>query len=98
MEDRGGARRRSCARGSSPPSEKASRRIGDRRGVDAEMGIEVAHRAGLAEMLDAEGERAGAGPPAEPGERRRMAVDGGDEAGVTRQVGEQRLNVACRVR
>src|ERR1700731_4628904 len=58
-------------------------------GVDAVVAVEVLHRAGLAEMLDAERPHAVAMDGTEPGQSRRMAVGHADDAAMPRQVGEQ---------
>src|SRR5262245_50011209 len=64
-------------------------RIDDRVGVDAIVPIEVVDGAGLAEVLDAECFDAMAAHAAEPAQRRRMAVDHGDEAALARQRRQQ---------
>ena len=61
------------------------------------MAIELRDRPGLAEMLDAERAHAVAAHGAEPGERRRMAVEHGDDAAMGRHLGEQPLDMAARV-
>jgi hypothetical protein len=68
--------------------------VDDGVGVDAVVEIEVGNRAGLAEMLDAEGFHAVAAHPAEPAQRRGMAVEHGDDAAVARQRRQQPLDVA----
>src|SRR6478609_6287904 len=70
------------------------RRIDDGVGVDAVVAIEVANRAGLAELLDAERLNTMTAHAAEPAERRRMAVDYGHDAAVARQRRQQLLDVA----
>src|SRR4051812_39730157 len=83
--------------GSLAAPEEAARRRDDRRGVDAEMPVEVVDSAGLAEMFDAERGGAMAADAAEPAECRRVTVDGGDEPRVAWQIGQQRLDVTgCR--
>ena len=62
---------------------------GDGLGVDAVMAVEIGDGARLTEMLDAERARAMTRHRAEPTERRRMAVDDGDEAAMRRQRLEQ---------
>ena len=66
-------------------------------GVDAVVPVELGERAGLAEMLDAERARAMAGDRAEPGQRRRVAVEHGDDAAMRRHVGEQPLDMRARM-
>ena len=56
----------------------------DRVGVDAVVTIEIGNGAGLAEMLDAERPHPMTADRAEPGERRRMAIEHGDEATMGR--------------
>src|SRR5215471_14564053 len=77
-----------CARG------QALGGIDDGVGVDAIVAIEVVDGAGLAEMFDAERLDAMAAHAAEPAERRRMAVDHGDDAAVAGQWREQLLDMA----
>src|SRR5665213_3843455 len=74
------------------------RRADDRLGVDAIVVIEVGDRAGLAEMLDAQ--RPGAMPEdrAEPGERRRVSIENGDQRRLPWHPGQQPLDVALRGR
>ena len=55
-------------------------------------------RAGLAEMLDAERFDPMAAHAAEPAERRRMAVDHGDDAAVARQRRQQFFDMAEMLR
>src|SRR5262245_40340401 len=69
----------------------------DRLGVDAVVAIEVGNRAGLAEMLDAERPQAVTVHSAEPGERRRVAVEHGDHSAMGRQVGEEPLDMRAGV-
>src|SRR5512146_1540704 len=67
------------------PSRRDRLRGGDdRRRVDAVVPIEIRQRSGLAEMLDAERAGAVAVNRAEPGERRRMAVERGDQRAMRR--------------
>src|SRR5690606_18449426 len=63
-------------------------------GVDLEMAVEVGDRAGLAEMLDAQGDGAVAENAAEPAQGGGMGVDGGDDAGTVGNFGEQILYMA----
>ena len=58
------------------------------------VAVEVANRAGLAEMLDAERLDAVAADAAEPAERGRMAVEHGDDAAVARQRRQQLFDMA----
>src|SRR3546814_17479102 len=69
----------------------------DGGGVDAVVGVEVLHRASLAEVLDAERLHAVAAHAAEPGQRRRVAVQHGDEAGVAVERGERKSGGRARV-
>ena len=69
-------------------------RIDDGVGVDAVVAVEVADGAGLAELLDAERLDPVAAHAAEPAERRRMAVDHGDDAAVARQRRQQFFDMA----
>src|ERR1700759_1695006 len=73
---------------------QAFRRIYDGCGVDAVVAIEVGDGAGLTEMLDAERLDAMTAPAAEPTQRRRMAIDHGDDAAIARQRREQLLDMA----
>src|SRR5262249_48286329 len=73
------------------------RRRDDGVGVDAVVAIEVGDRAGLAEVLDPERAHAMAAYGAEPGERRRVAVEHGDDAAMGRHVGKQPLDMRTRV-
>src|SRR5579863_10064378 len=59
-------------------------RIEDRVGVEAVVPIEIVDGAGLAEMLDPERLDAMAAHAAEPAQRRRMAVDHGDDTAIAR--------------
>src|SRR5665213_2769852 len=82
--------------------DRPARRDGLRRGdngirIDAVMLVELGQRAGLAEMLDAERARAMAGDGAEPGKRRRMAVDHSDDAAMRRHIGKQTLDMRARM-
>src|SRR5215471_7382575 len=77
-----------CARG------QALGGIDDGVGVDAIVAIEVVDGAGLAEMFDAERLDAVTAHAAEPAERRRMAVDHGDDAAVAWQGREQFFDMA----
>src|SRR5579859_1667902 len=67
------------------PGGEAFGRIDDGVRIDAVMAIEDVDRAGLAEMLDAERFHPMAAHAAEPGQRRRMAVDHGHEPAIARQ-------------
>jgi hypothetical protein len=58
------------------------------------MPVEIVDGAGLAEMLDAERLDAVAAHAAEPAQRRRMAVDHGDDAAVARQWRKQFFDMA----
>src|ERR1700676_5322387 len=69
------------------PRRYGLRSRNDRVGVDAVVAIEIGNGAGLAEMLDAERPHPMAADRAEPGERRRMTIEHGDEAAMGRQVG-----------
>src|SRR5581483_6951043 len=69
-------------------------RIDDGVGVDAVVAIEVGDGAGLAEMLDAERFDAMTAHAADPAQRRRMAVEHGDDAAIARQGREQLLDMA----
>ena len=62
-------------------------------GVDAVVPVEVRDRAGLAEMLDPKRPDLVAIDGAEPGERRRMAVEHADNAAMRRQAGHQPFNM-----
>src|SRR5437773_687104 len=73
---------------------EAFRRIDDGVGVEAVVAVEVVNGAGLAEMLDAERLDAVAADAAEPAQRRRMAVDDGDDAAIARQRRQQVLDMA----
>src|SRR5262249_42860041 len=68
------------------PGRKRRRRRDDGVGVDAVVPIKLRDRAGLPEMLDAERAHAMAVDGAEPGERRRMAVEHGDDAAMGRDI------------
>src|SRR5258708_6644249 len=70
------------------------RRVDDGVGVDAVVAVEVADRASLAEMLDAERFNLVTAHAAEPAQRRRMAVDYGDDAAVARQRRQQFFDMA----
>src|ERR1700726_5220336 len=70
------------------------RRIDDGVGIDAVVAIELANRAGLAEMLDAERLHPVTADAAEPAERGRMTVDHGDDAAVARQRRQQFFDMA----
>src|SRR6185369_14895516 len=74
------------------------RRIDDGVGVHAMMPVEIVDGAGLAEMFDAQRLDAVAANAAEPAQRRRMAVDYGDEAAIARQRRQQSLDVAHMLR
>src|SRR5436309_745077 len=78
--------RRGCVRG-----------VDDGVRVDAEMAVEVGDRAGLAEMLDTERLLPVAVDAAEPGERRRVAVQHRDDAAIARELAEQALDMAGRL-
>ena len=69
-------------------------RVDDSVGVDAVVAVEVVYGAGLAEMLDAERFHPVAAHTAEPTQRRRMAVDHGDDAAVARQRRQQFFDMA----
>ena len=62
-------------------------------GVDAIVPVEVRDRTGLAEMLDPKRTDLVAIDGAEPGERRRMAVEHADNAAMRRQAGHQPFNM-----
>src|SRR5882672_12259812 len=84
------------------PDRPAGRELGrggdDRAGVEAVMPIEIGDRSGLSEMLDAERPHAMAVHGAEPGERRRMAVEHRDDSAMARHAGEQPLDMRARMR
>src|SRR5262249_39668054 len=80
-----------------PPARQRLRRRDDRLGVDAIVPVEIADRTGLAEMLDPERAHAVTGDGAEPGERRRMTVEHGDDAAMRRHVVEQPLHMRARM-
>ena len=65
-------------------------------GIDTVVAIEIANRAGLAEMFDPHRDRLMTGDSAQPGQRRRMTVDDGDDFAVTRKVGHQGLDMRLR--
>ncbi len=65
-------------------------------GVDAVAAGEVGDGAGLAEMLDAQRAHAVAVDGPQPGKRRRVVVEHGDEAAVGWHLGEQPLDVGAR--
>ena len=77
---------------------QAFRCIDDGVSVHAVMAIEIADRAGLAEMLDTQSLDAMPMHAAEPTQRRGMAVDYGDDASVARQGGKHFLDVAQMLR
>src|SRR6185437_4369965 len=68
----------------------------DPGGVDAVVPIKIAHRAGLAKMLHAERYRAVSGDAADPAQRCRMPIDGGNEPAVARYLRQQPFDVAHR--
>src|SRR5580693_4570413 len=80
-----------------PPRRDRLRRGDDGVGVDAVVAVEVLDRAGLAEMLDAERPHAMAVDGAEPRQGRRMAVEHADDAAMSRQAGEQALDMGAGV-
>src|SRR5260370_16524697 len=80
-----------------PAGDHGLRGRHDRISVDAVVPVEIADRSGLAEMLDPERAHAMAGDAAEPGQRRWMAVDHGDDAAMIGDVGEQPLDVCARM-
>src|SRR5215510_1846225 len=82
-----------------PRSAEACRRAGVEDGVDVEavVAVEVREVAGLAEMLDAKGADTVAAHAAEPGQRRRMAVDERDQAGVRGEQRQQLLYMRNRI-
>src|SRR5579883_845602 len=104
-------RKRSSASASAPTEESGQRpqmpyrpprrqRLGGGRdgiGIDPVVPIEIRDRTRLAEMLDAERTHAVAVHGAEPGERRGMAVENGDDAAVVRHALEQALDVRARM-
>src|ERR1700744_4240871 len=55
-------------------------RLSDALRVDAEVAVEIGNRSGLSEMFHAERASAVAMARAEPGERRRVAVDHRDDS------------------
>jgi hypothetical protein len=64
--------------------------------VDAVVPVEVADFSGLAEVLDAERTHPMTAHGAEPGERRRVTVEHGDDAAMGRHLGKQPLDMgAC---
>jgi len=79
------ARRQRCGRGD------------DRIGIDTVVPIELRNRACLSEMLDPEGAHAMAVHGAEPGERRRMAVDDGHDPAVGWHIGQQLFDMRAGV-
>src|SRR5262249_61093751 len=80
-----------------PTRRQRRRRRDDGIGVDAVVPIEIRDRAGLAEMLAAERAHAMALDGAEPGERRRMAVEHGDDAAMGRHIGHELFDMGTRV-
>src|SRR5260221_1678963 len=68
--------------------------IDDGVGVDAVVAVEVADRAGLAELLDAERLDAVAADAAEPAECCRVAIDHGHNAAVAGELRQQLLDMA----
>ena len=68
--------------------------IDDGVGVHAVVAVEVVDSAGLAEMFDAQSLDTMAAHAAEPAQRRRMAVDHGDDAAIARQRRQQFFDVA----
>src|SRR5260370_21224617 len=80
-----------------PAGDDGLRGRHDRIGVDAVVPIEIADRPGLAEMLDPERAHAMAGDAAEPGQRRRMAVEHGDDAAMISHIGKDALDVRARM-
>src|SRR5215468_6202261 len=72
-----------------PARRERRRRRDDGIGVDAVVPVKLRDRAGLPEMLDAERADAMAVDGAEPGERRRMAVEHGDDPAMGRHIGHE---------
>src|SRR3984885_6476087 len=58
-------------------------------GVDAVVPVEIRNRSGLAKMLDAQRPDLVAEDRAEPGQRRRVAVEHADDAAIGRQAGQE---------
>src|SRR5690606_8882826 len=83
------------------PDRPAGRqRLGGRDdglGVDAVVPVEVGEAARLAEVLHSEGTGAVAADGAQPGERRRVAVEHRHDAAVGRQLLEEPLDMASGV-
>ena len=73
---------------------QAFRRINDGIRIHAVVTIEIVDRAGLAELLDPQRLDAMATDRAQPAQRRRMAVDDGDNAAIARQRCQQLLDMA----
>ena len=55
-------------------------------GVDAVVPVKLGERSGLAEVFNTKRPRAVAGDRAEPGQRRRVAVEHADDAAMRRHV------------
>src|SRR5262249_46845696 len=73
---------------------KAFRRIDNGIRIDAIVAIEIADGASLAEMLDPERFPPVTAHAAGPAQRRRMAIEHGDDAAIARQWRQQLLDMA----
>jgi len=83
-------------------SDRPAGRDGLRRGdngvgVDAVVAVEGSDRSGLTEMLDAERAYTVAGDRPQPGKRRWMSIQHGDDAAMRRQIGEQPFDMRARM-
>src|SRR5215471_18682784 len=79
------------------PSEERASGLGDGRGVDAVVSVEIATAARLAEGVDAEGELGHGQRRAEEGEAVGMAIEHGDDRHVFLLGTHQLLEVGTRV-
>src|SRR5215831_246944 len=80
-----------------PARRQRRRRRDDGIGVDAVVPIKLRDRAGLPEMLDAERAHAVTAHGAEPGERRRMAVEHGDNPAMGWHIGHELFDMRARM-